>query len=200
MRPLLELGLAAAMVLPSTGVLAWSARSASAQAAPPVLPVRGNPIRTAPSAPDPAPEDSSFELLADGTAVVPFEALTLDHYDPPELRGPDPALLTAADFPPEIAALHRGRARVRGYPIVVQTEERVVQSLVLARFPPGCCFGAMPVPDEWIEVAVEPDGVGVTLLPSVPVTVEGVMDVGEELGPDGLVSTLYRMSAGRVVD
>jgi len=68
-----------------------------------------------------------------------------------------------------------------------------VQTFLLSRFPPGCCFGSVPVMDEWVEVEAPP---GTTsLIPDLRVEVQGVLEMGEIIGPTGFALSLYRMQA-----
>jgi hypothetical protein len=71
-----------------------------------------------------------------------------------------------------------------------------VSSFLLSRFPPGCCFGALPFPDEWIAVTLT-DPVA-PLAADIPVEVTGTLEVGELLDGQGFVTSLYRMQGERV--
>jgi hypothetical protein len=63
----------------------------------------------------------------------------------------------------------------------------------------GCCFGAMPRLDEWVEVQVGVGG-GVDYIPFQAVRVTGPFEVGEVLDDYGYVRSLYRMKAESVED
>ena len=134
-------------------------------------------------------EDAGFP--EDGRLAL--ERLAVPDYDPPELRA-DPAPLTAADLPPRVRALAGRRVTTVGYPVMAEETEDGLRFL-LSRFPPGCCFGSVPVPDEWIEVTAA----GSELHdPERTVEVTGVLEAGEVLDELGFVESLYRMRADSV--
>ena len=118
--------------------------------------------------------------------------LALPDYDPPELRhNPEP--YSKGQFPAAIRALDGHVFRLRGFPLAADMEGELVQTILLSRFPPGCCFGSVPVMDEWVEVAA-PVGTR-SLNPDLRIEVEGVLEVGEIVGPEGFASSLYRLQA-----
>ncbi|MEM7310713.1 MAG: hypothetical protein AAF682_28830 [Planctomycetota bacterium] len=136
---------------------------------------------------------------ADDPLVLDFSLFTFPDYDPPELRGADPEPLTAADFPPAMRAADGKHVRLQGFMITVDFRIGTVQSFMLARFPPGCCFGATPVFDEWVDAHPGSDGV-IQRSGYAPLAVTGVLEVGEELDEDGFVRSLYRLRDAEVED
>ena len=86
--------------------------------------------------------------------------------------------------------------RARGYLIPTELEDGRVRRGMLTRFPPGCCFGAVPVLDEWIAVtfveAIDRPPAGSAF------EVAGQLEVGEELDQDGRALSLYRMPRARL--
>ncbi len=126
-----------------------------------------------------------------------FEDLSWPEYEPPELRGLDEEELPLAAFPEGIRALQGVRAAFDGYMVPVDFADRKVTSFILSRYLAGCCFGAMPRMDEWVEVAVEVPG-GVDYVPFQVVRVVGTFEVGEVLDDYGYVRSIYRMRAQAV--
>jgi hypothetical protein len=128
----------------------------------------------------------------DEGGLLDMALLALPDYDPPELR-PDPEPMLKRQFPGAIRALDGHAFRLRGFPLAADVEGESVQTILLSRFPPGCCFGSVPVMDEWVEVEA-PEGTR-PLNPDLRVEVQGVLEVGEIIGPAGFASSLYRMQA-----
>lgn len=189
--------LGAAVLVPAALCLVWSL--AAAQALRDGLPVfvrRG----TALSSPDMArpatgseEEPPALEPGPDGVIRPSLADLAFDDYDPPELRVGAGEALGPSAFPPAVAALDGRAVEVRGYPVVVDLEGDSVRGFLLSRFPPGCCFGAVPVPDEWLDVRGAADTDWGDLVPVSPVTVRGTLEVGERIDADGFVLSLYRL-------
>ena len=67
----------------------------------------------------------------------------------------------------------------------------------MTRYPPGCCFGALPVLDEWVQVTFPP-GLELPADRDSVVEAEGRLEAGELLDPDGYAESLYRMDAEAV--
>ncbi|MEE8468385.1 MAG: hypothetical protein V3T22_08020 [Planctomycetota bacterium] len=127
---------------------------------------------------------------------VPLARLAIPDYDPPELRPPGQGALSVEDFPARARVLNGRTITARGFPIAARVEDGRVRSFLLSRFPPGCCFGALPFPDEWIAITLtEP---AAPMAADVPVEVTGTLAVGELLDEQGFVTSLYRMQAERV--
>jgi len=184
-----------ALTLAAAATLAWtSAELAQAPQLPSVSLVRGDPIdrtRTQPVEDEPVQEWGVPPL----EETIDFERFAFDDYDPPELR-PDPAPLAHLAFPEPVRVLHGAEVRVSGYPQIALLSGGRIHELMLTRFPPGCCFGAMPVFDEWILVELaeplDPMDLG------VGAEVIGKLDIGEKLSEDGFVENLYRMHEAKV--
>ena len=141
------------------------------------------------------PPPSRLPRLEVEEGMLDLASLAVPGYDPPELR-PDRRPWPLERFPAEVRALDGQRIATRGYPIAAELERGEVRRFLLSRYPPGCCFGSVPVLDEWIDVRA-PDGVD-PLPPEVPVTVEGVLEVGEVQDAQGFAQSLYRLRAGAV--
>lgn len=190
--------MAAVALLASSGAFAWAARAARVE--PPAiaivpgvaLNVAGTNVGgDADARPALAAQSDSWGEPADGD-LVDFARLSFEDYDPMELRGPDAVALRAEDFPASVRDLDGFEVRVGGFPLVSDLEDGRVAELYLTRFPPGCCFGSLPVLDEWIHVTLaEP-------IPprELPLTAHalGRLEVGEQLDSDGYALSLYRMT------
>jgi len=141
------------------------------------------------------PPPSRLPRLPVEEGLVDLASFAVPGYDPPELRA-DRAPWPPERFPAAVRALDGRRIAARGYPIAAELERGTVRRFLLSRYPPGCCFGSVPVLDEWIDVRA-PDGVA-PLAPDVPVTVEGVLAVGELQDAQGFAQSLYRLRAEAV--
>ena len=172
----------------------WVLRSEATYRAPaPQAAVAGAPID------DPTERRSGSNEAPDSldrNAVLELEQFAFPDYDPPELRA-EAAPLTAEAFPPRVRPLHGAEIRVRGFPLALDATQAGARAFLLTRFPPGCCFGSVPVWDEWIGVELASD-LEDSLSPSEPVTLSGVLDVGERLDEEGFVTSLYRLRQARL--
>ena len=184
----------------AASVLGWSyldARSVLDELPAPV--VRGNLMSSAASTP--AVEEDP--VVGDGTesspARVPFARFAFDDYDPPPLRV-DPTPIEPTGYPDSIAPFHAAFVAVLGYPIVTTAEDHEITGLLLARYPPGCCFGALPVLDEWIDVTLNVPARDRVLDPTTPITVIGRLELGELVVEGGTVGSLYRLRGATLPD
>jgi len=166
----------------------------------PLQPVRGERLDAAVATPEADPDAAEqAPPLVDGLPLVDFGRLLFKDYDAPELRDPPGVPLTAADFPEGARRWDDQEIVIEGYALAAELVDGRIQSVILSRFPPGCCFGTMPVLDEWMDVTLV-DG-GTEPFPStVPVKVAGRLTMGEVLDEGGVVASLYRMSGARRVD
>jgi hypothetical protein len=84
-----------------------------------------------------------------------------------------------------------------GFPQPLELAGERVRTLRLARFPPGCCFGALPQYDEW--VLVELAGAGAASPNTyAELRVRGTLQLGERVDATGLLESLYRLTDARV--
>lgn len=194
--------------LAAAGVLGWSiarerpegslaethAPSGARLDAPAVSgePGAGSAASAAQAADDPDPSAPPPE-----GAEIDFARLEFPTYDPPSLRE-DKTPLPASAFPPPAGSLHQRRIALVGFPLVTGAEGSMVEELLLTRFPPGCCFGAVPVFDEWVLVRLD-EPLRASELPR-RARVEGLFEVGEELDELGSALSLYRMTAEALND
>jgi len=96
---------------------------------------------------------------------------------------------TRSMLPPKIEELANQKIRIRGY-ILPSFESRGIKQFVLVRDNMECCFGPGAALYDCILVEMKGNGVDFTVR---PVTVEGIFEVKEYLGPDGKHLAIYRM-------
>lgn len=141
------------------------------------------------------PGEAAAVTLPGPGEEVDFARFAFVAYDPPDLRGPDAAALTATDFPEAVGVLDGRELAVAGYPQATLFDAGEVHELLLSRFPPGCCFGTQPVLDEWIHVELaEPLAIAEL---GEHVLVGGRLEVGERIDETGFVLHLYRLREAR---
>lgn len=200
-----------------TTSLAWSLALASgwlfvgargafeeARAGLPQLPEpRGGELLATPTRPPTPAEDgadgsppAAAPTLVGDAWQLDFAQLEFDTYDPPDLRGEGAPPLPLEAFPPAARELEGKRVALAGFAQVTSFEAGRVRAFVLARYPAGCCFGGLPQYDEWVDVelardAEVPDG-------SRPLRAVGRFEVGEVLGEEGYVLSLYRLREARL--
>lgn len=136
--------------------------------------------------------------LIDGVPFLDFGAFLFKDYDAPALRNPPNVPLGPSDCPEAVTGYHGQQVVVEGYVLAADMKEGRVESLILARFPPGCCFGSMPVIDEWMAVDLL-DGGSEPFSTFTPVMIQGTLDLGERIDERGEAESLYRLHGGRVV-
>jgi len=184
-----------ALTLAAAATFAWTTSMLSgAPELPTVAPLRGDPIDRTRTLPDTKEVVLEWSVPA-LDEEVDFERFAFDDYDPPELRA-DGQPLTPAAFPEPVRILHGAEVRVAGYPQIARMSGGRIHELMLTRFPPGCCFGSMPVFDEWLHVTLTAPLDPMAL--SSGAVIIGTLDIGEQLTEDGFVENLYRMSGARV--
>jgi len=138
------------------------------------------------------------EAAADGDyRFVDFERLVFEDYSPPEFRGDGAEPLRLEDFPEDVRALDGQKVQLAGFMIAVDFKDQKIEDFMLCRFPPGCCFGGVPLFDEWIDCtptyAEDRDW-----SPYEMILVEGTLAVGEVVDEDGFVLSIYRMQVDDV--
>lgn len=139
---------------------------------------------------------SASVVVVDGVHQASFEVIAFEDYEPPELRDVEEPL-SLEEFPEAVRQLDGLEVALDGYMVPVDFEDRMVTSFILSRYLPGCCFGVMPMMDEWVEVEVATEE-GVEYLPYQIVRVVGTFEVGELLDDYGYVRSIYRLRAKEV--
>ena len=130
--------------------------------------------------------------------TIDFEELELVAYEPPDPEATEAERAARGDVMPELLRAVDGETvSMRGYMSPLEFEGDLVTSFVLSRNMPGCCFGVLPQPDEWVEVDVIAEG-GVDYMPFGSIVVTGRFEVGEEFDEYGYLTSLYRIQAESV--
>ncbi|MCC6740272.1 MAG: DUF3299 domain-containing protein [Planctomycetia bacterium] len=207
------------------GVAAWRIRAAlrDRPAPPPAVEIRGKaidapPAKTAapvdpgsvvsPLPPPPGhiasrhtgPKALPFDRSPEASAEYPdvlYDTLAGFTYVIPPRRKEGDTTKYPEQIPEDIRALNGRKVCVVGWILPTAWDEDRMTEFLLMRNIPQCCFGIVPMMNEWIVVTVPPD------LPSpehklTPTAVEGIIEVGEA-EVDGWVQSLYRMKAHNIL-
>lgn len=135
-------------------------------------------------------------LLAASPDPIPlgFETLASFRYEIP-----DGAAVPAKpqEIPKAIRDFDGQHAAVTGFMIPVDLAEGRTRRFVLARSQASCCYGVVPMLNEYVLVTMTNEGARPIM--DVPVTVVGKLKVGETY-EDGLLVGLYQMDGQDVVE
>ena len=184
-------------------------------------PVRGAPIvargtQTAvATATAPATPASSASIPAgksgDGDFMtVTFDTLSSYYYEIPNLEqtanvkdavaGDDQkadALKRPKDqVPAPIKALNGKKISIQGFMIPIKLDKGATKEFLLVKDQSVCCWGRVPRMNEWVSIKMTGDKT-TKFIPDQPVTIFGVLQVGEEIDK-GEVMSLYRLDADDV--
>ena len=99
-------------------------------------------------------------------------------------------------IPAPARAFHQRKVSIRGYVVPVDVDRQGTREFILSSNIDSCHFGVIGGPDEWIYVTMA-DNRRIPSVGTTPVTVFGVLDVGED-ARGGVVDSLYRMRGERV--
>ena len=106
-----------------------------------------------------------------------------------------PAAL-ANQIPEPIKKLNGQQVAVQGFMIPLELEKGKVKSFVLVRNQMFCCFGAVPMMNEWLHIKMQGDA-RAPFIADVPIRVYGAFDVGEVV-TKGTLMSIYRLDATEV--
>lgn len=137
--------------------------------------------------------------LEEGVDLIAFDDLMLPDYVAPAVLTDEVGEEREVGevFPEEILALDGQRVALEGFMMPLEFSGNKVTAFVLSPYPPGCCFGGMPMLDEWVDVTYTDDE-GVDYFAYRVVRVTGELEVGEQLDDWGYVASLYRMRSDKV--
>jgi len=155
---------------------------------------------------DPGAPDELTAAESEGPVEVSFWDLSLyeldvdamldamlhpDEYDEEELE--------ELAFPPEIGNLDGQEIVVQGYMIPGKMILGNVRDFMLVRDLLGCCFGAQPMPDEWIDVVMHEEA-DAAYHQYIPVKVTGTLTLGGEQDKAGFARGVYKLLATEVLE
>jgi hypothetical protein len=135
--------------------------------------------------------------LEPGVKLLTFQDLYLPDYTGEPDFDAEVRPTTEDIFPPEILALDGQRVALDGFMQPLDFKGRQVIAFVLSPLPPGCCFGAIPRMDEYLEATVI-DESGIPYYGARPIRAIGTLEVGEALDEYGYVTSIYRLDVERV--
>jgi len=94
-------------------------------------------------------------------------------------------------FPEHIRELNGKKISLEGFMIPADVIEGKVKSFILIKNQSGCCFGVMPLMNEWVYVTMAGDKT-TEFMPDIPLKVQGEFKIGESVR-EGMVVSIYRM-------
>lgn len=97
-----------------------------------------------------------------------------------------------AQIPEHIRRLDQRLVRLRGFLVPVRMDEELAVEFLLMRDQTLCCYGKVPRVNEWVHVVVK--GRGVKPVMDIPITVEGVLRVGDRW-ENGYFAGIYFLHA-----
>ena len=130
-----------------------------------------------------APTLLSFETLGG------FECRLFTELEPPKIY----ATLKLRDpIPEKIRAFNGQRVTLTGYMIPITGDGRYFHEFLLVRDMQSCCFGRAPKMNHWVRVRMTSQEPGVRQDEGRPVSVTGVLTVGE-YQENGVLSAIYQL-------
>lgn len=130
-----------------------------------------------------------------------FETLTsFDIREPDWEKLEDPAYIATLnldeDIPSQIKALNGEKIEIEGFMLPLEGEDDNLQSFVLLENQLACCFGAIPLLNEWVYVTV-PEKKKVSSYQDELVMIYGTLRVGAEF-EDGMLNGIYHLKLDRL--
>ena len=162
-------------------------------------------VETQPGAvPDAKPPNVSSERS--GKRTGEYELLTFDTLTSFRIREPNWARLDDPDYvaalnldeeiPPQIRALNGSKIEIEGFMLPLEGEFDNVRTFVLLKDQMACCFGAIPLLNEWVYVEV-PRKKKIRSYQDVPISLRGTFRVGQKFEGDILVG-IYHLELDRL--
>ncbi len=128
----------------------------------------------------------SFDKLANYTFEVP--AGTVAAGDAGKSNG---------QIPDEVKAFDKKKVALTGYMLPLKVENGLVTEMLIMKDQSMCCYGAVPRINDWVSVKMA--GKGVKSVMDLPVTVYGLIHIGEML-ENGYLIGIYRMDGEKIAD
>lgn len=136
-----------------------------------------------------------------------YELLTFDTLASYRIREPDWARLDDPEYiatlniddeiPPQIRALNGSKIEIEGFMLPLEGEFENVRTFVLLKDQMACCFGAIPLLNEWVYVEV-PQRKKIRSYQDELVTLLGTLRVGAKFEGDILVG-IYHLELDRLI-
>ena len=132
---------------------------------------------------------------------VNFETLSsFDIREPDWEKLEDPAYIATLnldeDIPPKIKALSGEKIEIEGFMLPLEGEDDNLQSFVLLANQLACCFGAIPLLNEWIYVKI-PKRKRIRSHQDELIMLYGTLRVGAEF-EDGMLNGIYHLELDRL--
>ncbi len=170
---------------------------------PSLKPEIGTDVQPIPAPVSPVPKITS-EKNAKRTGAyqsLTFKTLTsFDIREPDWEKLEDPAYIATLnldeDIPSQIKALSGEKIEIEGFMLPLEGEDDNIRSFVLLENQLACCFGAIPLLNEWVYVTV-PDKKKVRSLQDELVMIYGTLRVGAEF-EDGMLNGIYHLELDRL--
>jgi hypothetical protein len=185
-------------------------------------PVRGVPIvsrgtqtatsaATAPATPGSAVATQTVKVGDGDFMTVTFDTLSSYYYEIPnpeqtanvkdaiagDDKKPDAMKRPKDQVPAPVKALNGKKVSVQGFMIPLKLDKGATKEFLLVKDQSVCCWGRVPRMNEWVSIKMTGDKT-TKFIPDQPVTIFGVLQVGEEFDKGGEVQSLYRLDADDV--
>ena len=154
--------------------------------------------------PDSQPPEVEVERI--GKRTGEYESLTFNTLTSYRIREPNWARLDDPDYvaalnldeeiPPQIRALNGSKIEIEGFMLPLEGEFDNVRTFVLLKDQMACCFGAIPLLNEWVYVEV-PQKKKIRSYQDVPISLRGTLRVGAKFEGDILVG-IYHLELDRL--
>ena len=154
--------------------------------------------------PDSQPPKVEVERI--GKRTGEYESLTFNTLTSYRIREPNWARLDDPDYvaalnldeeiPPQIRALNGSKIEIEGFMLPLEGEFENVRTFVLLKDQMACCFGAIPLLNEWVYVEV-PQKKKIRSYQDVPISLCGTLRVGAKFEGDILVG-IYHLELDRL--
>jgi hypothetical protein len=105
------------------------------------------------------------------------------------------SLLVSQEIPAKVKAFDGKLVATKGFMLPVKLDHGLVTEFLLLKSQSACCYGIMPKINEWVSVRMA--GGGVNAVMDQPITVCGILHVGE-CRENGLLVAVYRMDGDKL--
>ena len=158
--------------------------------------------------PPPAPVSSIPKVGREKSAkrTGAYQSLTFETLTSFDIREPDwekledPTYIATLnldeDIPSQIKALSGEKIEIEGFMLPLEGEDDNLQSFVLLENQLACCFGAIPLLNEWVYVTV-PEKKKIRSYQDELVMIYGTLRVGAEF-EDGMLNGIYHLELDRL--